>query len=85
MLVLSRKKQEGVFVGDISGVGPLVKVTVLDIIGRNVRLGFEAEADIPILRSELCEWDQAQGSSERRAPASGVGFGKTMGPLPLAH
>ncbi len=55
MLVLSRKKQEAVVVGGANGVARLVKVTVLDINGRSVRLGFEAEADIPIMRCELCD------------------------------
>jgi len=42
MLVLSRKHCESVVVGDPDGVERLLKVTVLEIHGGRVRLGFEA-------------------------------------------
>lgn len=47
MLVLARKKYEQVVVGND------IVVTVLDIRGNSVRLGFEAPSDVVILRSEL--------------------------------
>jgi carbon storage regulator len=55
MLVLSRKSQESVVIGG-NGLHRLMKVTVLDIQGRNVRLGFEVDADVPVHRSEV--WDR---------------------------
>ena len=53
MLVLSRKCNESVVVGDPGGMDRTVKVTVLAIKGANVRLGFEADEGFPIHRSEV--------------------------------
>jgi carbon storage regulator len=47
MLVLSRKIGERVTIGDG------VVVTVLEVKGKQVRLGFEAPPDVPIWRGEL--------------------------------
>ena len=41
MLVLSRKQQEAVVVGGSEGFDLMLKVTVLEIQGGKVRLGFE--------------------------------------------
>ena len=55
MLVLSRKNRESVVVGGSNGVERLLKVTVLEICGRSVRLGFEAGDDFPVHRWEVWE------------------------------
>jgi carbon storage regulator CsrA len=55
MLVLSRKSRESVVVGETDGFQHLLKVTVLDIRGTNVRLGFEVDASVPVHRSEVWE------------------------------
>lgn len=47
MLVLSRRKGERIVVGD------LVTVSVLDIRGGRVRLGFSGPAEVPIHREEV--------------------------------
>ena len=47
MLVLSRKKNEGVMVGDD------VKVVVVEIQGDKVRLGFDAPKEVPVHRTEV--------------------------------
>jgi carbon storage regulator len=47
MLVLSRKVNEHVVIGD------QIRVTVVSIRGNQVRLGFEAPPNVPILREEL--------------------------------
>ncbi|MFN0197685.1 MAG: carbon storage regulator [Planctomycetaceae bacterium] len=60
MLVLTRKMLETIFIGGGNATSKTIKVTVLDIIGGKVRLGFEAAADIPILRGEL--WNQMHGN-----------------------
>ncbi|HEY1862076.1 MAG TPA: carbon storage regulator [Gemmataceae bacterium] len=55
MLVLSRKTQESVVVGGADRFERLLKVTVLEIKSGCVRLGFEADADVPVHRSEVWE------------------------------
>ncbi len=49
MLVLSRKKNESIVINDN------IVVTVIDIRGNKVRLGFEAPNDVPIHRREVYE------------------------------
>ncbi|MFO0890734.1 MAG: carbon storage regulator CsrA [Isosphaeraceae bacterium] len=47
MLVLSRKVDEQIIIGDS------IRVTVVSIRGNQVRLGFEAPPSVPIFREEL--------------------------------
>ncbi len=47
MLVLSRKKDESIIINDN------IVVTVVDIRGDKVRLGFDAPRDVPIHRQEV--------------------------------
>ena len=65
MLVLSRKSEESVVIGGSDGLHRLVKVTVLGIRGANVKLGFEADADVPVHRSEV--WEQINGNGNGQA------------------
>jgi carbon storage regulator len=55
MLVLSRRSQEAVVIGGSSGFERMLKVTVLEINGGKVRLGFEADKDVPVHRWEVWE------------------------------
>jgi carbon storage regulator len=55
MLVLSRKSGEEVIVGGSVGFERVLKVTVLEVGNGRVRLGFEADAEVPIHRSEVWE------------------------------
>ncbi len=55
MLVLSRKNRESVVVGGGGGFQGLLKVTVLEVAGGKVKLGFEADAEIPVHRLEIWE------------------------------
>lgn len=69
MLILSRKTREAVVVGD--GLNRLLKVTVLDVRDGLVKLGFEANADLPIHRLEV--WERIYASSHlanKKPPSS---------------
>ena len=72
MLVLARKSMESVVVGGSGRFERLRKVTVLEIKNGTVRLGFEADASIPVHRAEV--WERIQESSSadgtRRNPSS---------------
>jgi carbon storage regulator CsrA len=65
MLVLSRKHQESVVVGGAPGIEPVLTVTVLEINGASVRLGFEGSPDIPVHRLEVWERILAEGGPGR--------------------
>jgi carbon storage regulator CsrA len=71
MLVLSRKTQESVVVGGSGRFERMLKVTVLEIKNGHVRLGFEADASVPVHRAEvwqrIVESNGAGGKSERPA------------------
>jgi carbon storage regulator CsrA len=60
MLVLARKGMESVVVGGSGRFERLLKVTVLEIKKGSVRLGFEADASIPVHRSEV--WERIHNS-----------------------
>jgi carbon storage regulator len=47
MLVLSRKRGQGIVIGNG------VTVTILDVQGERVKLGFAAPAEVPIHREEI--------------------------------
>ncbi len=53
MLVLTRKRQEAVIVGASKGYERILKVTVLDIRGGSVKLGFEVDEDVAVHRLEV--------------------------------
>ena len=59
MLVLSRKKNERIIVGEN------IVITVVEIRGDRVRLGIDAPMDIPIHRSEVVESIKAQEAAEK--------------------
>ena len=66
MLVLSRKNRESVVIGGDDGLHRLLKVTVLEIRGTNVRLGFEVDTDVPVHRSEV--WENESSPRLVRSP-----------------
>ncbi len=47
MLILTRKTGEGLFIGDD------IRVTILEIRGKQIRLGIEAPTAIVVLREEI--------------------------------
>ena len=65
MLVLSRKDQESVVVGESDGFHRLFRVKVLEIRGANVKLGFEVDPAVPVHRSEV--WERVQAEADQIA------------------
>jgi carbon storage regulator len=69
MLVLSRKSQEAIVVGGSTGFERLLKVTVLQIQGGKVRLGFEVDEDVPVHRLEV--WERIRANGLAHSPMEG--------------
>jgi carbon storage regulator len=71
MLVLSRKSNESVVIGGSGGFERVLVVTVLEVSGGKVRLGFEVDEEVPVHRSEVWErlrnGDQA-GTASKEVP-----------------
>ena len=59
MLVLSRQRDESIFIGDN------IKITVVDIRGDKVRLGIEAPTEIPVHRQEVYEAIQRENQQRQ--------------------
>jgi carbon storage regulator len=57
MLVLSRKRDEQIVIGDA------IRVTVVDVRGDKVRLGIEAPPDVTVHRREV--WERIQREQKR--------------------
>ena len=79
MLVLSRRKDETIVIGDD------VHVTVVDIRGDTVRLGITAPKSIPVYRKEIYEAIQRENIEAAKARAEGLdalagAFGALGGP-----
>jgi carbon storage regulator len=47
LLILTRKSGEGLFIGDD------IRITVLEIRGKQIRLGIEAPTSVVVLREEI--------------------------------
>jgi carbon storage regulator CsrA len=68
MLVLSRRSHESVVVGVPGRPEQMLKVTVLEVIGGRVLLGFDVADDVPVHRWEV--WKRicaAEGSENANA------------------
>jgi carbon storage regulator CsrA len=64
MLILSRKRQESVVIGDHNCLEHPLKVTVIKIGPGRVKLGFEVKEDVPVHRGEVWERIVAGGRPE---------------------
>ncbi len=65
MLVLTRKYQEKIRIGDN------ITITVLRTKGKAVRLGIEAPADVPVIRGELSFESATGAADETQSPTDG--------------
>ncbi len=80
MLVLTRKNRESVVIGRPEDKQVVLQITVLDIEGGRVRLGFEADEKMPIHRREV--WDRickGNGNGQPAGPARGLDTGRGRG------
>jgi carbon storage regulator CsrA len=73
-LVLTRKKRESVEIGRPEDLEVMLEITILEIEGGRVRLGFEADTKMPIHRREV--WDRicngnGNGAGAGTAPRAG--------------
>jgi carbon storage regulator len=86
MLVLTRKNRESVVIGQPGEMRIALEITILEIEGGRVRIGFEADNKLPIHRREV--WDricngQGNGNGNGHENGDGTGTGKADG-QPLA-
>jgi carbon storage regulator len=63
MLVLTRKSNQSIMIGDD------IEVSVLAIMGEKVRIGIQAPRDIPVFRREVYLEIQEERAEEAHAPA----------------
>ncbi len=66
MLVLTRKYQEKIRIGDN------ITITVLRTKGKAVRLGIEAPTDVPVIRGELTFQNEAEPSAKTSGDDDGA-------------
>ena len=66
MLVLARKSRESVVIGSVDDRQQTLRVTVLEIRGSTVKLGFEADEDVGVYREEV--WERVCAESQTRIP-----------------
>jgi carbon storage regulator CsrA len=87
-LVLTRKSRESVVIGQPGEMLIALEITILEIEGGRVRLGFEADHKLPIHRREV--WDRichghGNGSGNGNGDGNGRGNGDgIVGAQPLA-
>jgi carbon storage regulator CsrA len=74
MLVLTRKNRESVVIGRPEDLEVVLEITILEIEGGRVRLGFEADSRMPIHRREV--WDRIC-NGEPGPNGNGAGAGAT--------
>ena len=66
MLVLSRKRDERIVIGDN------IVITVVEVRGDKVRLGIEAPSEVPVHRQEVLDaMKRASGTSQNPPPVAG--------------
>ena len=81
MLVLTRKNRESVVIGRPGEMEIALEITILEIEGGRVRLGFEADSKMPIHRREV--WDRICNGNGRptgvaTAAAAGIMIGRSL-------
>lgn len=62
MLVLSRKRDERIVIGDN------IVITVVEVRGDKVRLGIDAPSEVPVHRQEVLDAMRRASDSQPKAP-----------------
>lgn len=70
MLILSRKRGEAIAIGDHESLQCDVKVTVLEVNGARVKLGFEAVSHLAVHRWEVWERIRSENQTPSWLPAA---------------
>jgi carbon storage regulator len=70
MLVLTRKSNQSIMIGDN------IEVSVLAIMGEKVRIGIQADRTVPVFRKEVYLEIQAEQQDETPAPDNNDGDGQ---------
>jgi carbon storage regulator len=70
MLVLTRKSQQSVVIASSVDLQERVRVTVVEVCGGRVKLGFQANDDLIIHREEV--WERVCGDREMAAAMQDV-------------
>jgi len=84
MLVLTRKNRESIVIGRPEDQEVMLEITILDIEGGRVRLGFEADTKMPIHRREV--WDRicnGNGNGQAQRDATRPAATPTVRPAAL--
>lgn len=71
MLVLSRKKNESIIIGDN------IKIEVLKVSGNTVRIGIQAPRDVKVLRGELAPYGISDEDTSEPGSATTAGSCKS--------
>jgi carbon storage regulator len=69
-LVLARKSRDSVVIVAIDASQELVRVTVIDVCGGRVILGFQADNDVAIHREEV--WERVRAEKQAIKPKEPV-------------
>jgi carbon storage regulator len=69
MLVLTRKSRESVVIGGSDRFHRVMKVTVLEVRGEKVKLGFDVDVDVPVHRLEV--WERIHDNGRVDSPKEG--------------
>jgi carbon storage regulator len=78
MLVLARKSRESVVIAANNDSDELVRVTVVDVCGGRVKLGFQADNAVAIHREEV--WERVRAERQTVKPNGPVGKPKYGSP-----
>jgi carbon storage regulator len=68
MLVLARKSKESVVIGAADDMQEMVRITVLEVRGGTVKIGFEADDDVAVYREEV--WNRVRAENQSTKPTA---------------